>query len=74
MDARTDDGDTPLIQAVRWGNGACLELLLAGGANPNRRAMDGRTALDLAEDRDEGDPERAAIIARLIAAGGRRRP
>lgn len=43
-----DGFGTPLHQAALWGHADIVELLLRHGANPDLRARDGRTALQIA--------------------------
>ena len=56
--------DTPLIEAVRGGDGAAVRTLLDRGADAGGRAADGATALHWAAYRDD-----LAIAELLIAAG-----
>jgi Zn-dependent protease len=72
VNVRSPGGLTPLIESASGWSLASVELLLGAGADPNRRGSDGRTALDHAESRPADDPERAAIVTRLLDAGARR--
>ncbi len=74
VDRRGQSGYTPLLRAAWLGNDATVELLLRAGADPKKRGPDGKTALDYAKGRDEDDPEKPAIVARLIAANAPRPP
>lgn len=57
-----DDGNGPMVNAVREGDLASLEVLLAGGGDPCAKTFTGRRVLDLAI--ELGDE---AVIARLGA-------
>lgn len=74
VDRRGQSGYTPLLRAAWLGNDASVEVLLRAGADARKRGPDGKTALDYAKGRDEDDPEKPAIMARLIAASRPPRP
>jgi ankyrin repeat protein len=50
VDQTSINGVTPLMVAAEKGHLACIDLLLAGGANVHHKSNDGRTALDYATD------------------------
>jgi uncharacterized protein len=56
-------GRTPLMFAVMFGRQAMVELLLEAGADPQRRDVEGHSAIDLAA--GQADP---AIFDRLSRA------
>ena len=59
VNAREKDGYTPLMKASLWGNAKVVEALLDAGADKELKATSGggkgKTALDLARDRNKGD-------------------
>ncbi|MBX3465999.1 MAG: ankyrin repeat domain-containing protein [Planctomycetes bacterium] len=59
------DVASPLLNAIRHGNLAAVEFVLAQGASPNQPTLAGRSPLGLAE-----ALEQTAIAERLRAAGG----
>ena len=62
--AQSDDGDTPLLDAVRYGSKDAVETLLARGANVNIKNKSGETPLALAR------KLRKASIAELLRKHG----
>lgn len=56
-----DDGNGPLLNAVRNGDAALVALLLAAGADPLGKTVRGRRILDVAH--ELGDPEVLALFA-----------
>jgi len=48
VNAKDEDGVTPLHEAALWGHNEVAELLIANGADVNARDKDGKTPLDLA--------------------------
>ena len=62
-----DGPTTPLHEAARGGHQATVQLLLAAGADPNRRNAAGQTAAELATDR--GYPAIAALLLAAIESG-----
>ncbi|KAK8859739.1 ankyrin repeat protein [Apiospora arundinis] len=64
LDARDQDGLTPLMKAARDGDSCVLELLLDGGANVNASDTDNRTALSWAS--SEGQD---VVVKTLIDRG-----
>ena len=48
VNAKNDDGGTPLHIAADWGRKEIVELLIAKGADVNMKDRKGRTPLDLA--------------------------
>lgn len=52
LEARTPQGNTPLMSAAQDGNAAVVRLLLSRGADPNAKNAQGETALRLAEKGD----------------------
>ena len=48
-DQKNSDGDTALMFAVRGGHGDMAKMLVARGANPNARNLNGDTPLKLAK-------------------------
>ena len=59
VNAREVYGETPLMKASYWGYAKVVEALLDAGADKELKATSGRfegkTALDFARDRNEGD-------------------
>lgn len=53
VNAVDDEGMSPLLYAVKSGHPQSIVLLLGAGANPDRRANDGRTAESLASFRKD---------------------
>ena len=47
VNAKEEDGGTPLLHAVGNGRREIIELLIAEGADVNAKIYDGRTSLDL---------------------------
>jgi len=47
IEARDEDGETPLHSAARRGNHAVMQALIKAGADPAARDEDGRTPRDL---------------------------
>ena len=64
VDARANDGSTPLHQAAALGDVAAIRVLLAGGASVNAKAKDGSTPLHQAARLGE-----MASIQALLAGG-----
>jgi uncharacterized protein len=64
VNARDEDGRTPLVSAVLGGSGGLLGLLLESGADVNAADREGWTALHFAA--QEHEPE----IARILVARG----
>ena len=62
LDARDENGNTPLIIAAATKQEDLVDTFLAMGANPNVQANDGNTALHYAITEDRGD-----IVKRLLA-------
>ena len=54
MNAKEQDGYTPLHLARR-GHKEIVELLIAAGADVNAKGDDGRTPLDMADDKETAD-------------------
>jgi len=48
VNAKDEDGVTPLHEAALWGHNEVAELLIANGADVNAKNDDGRTPLDSA--------------------------
>ena len=59
VNAREEDGETPLMRASRWGRAKIVEALLDAGADKELKATsgprEGKTALDVARDKNKGD-------------------
>ena len=59
VNARADDGWTPLMYASYQGNAKVVEALLDAGADKELKAtsgyFEGKTALDLAREENKGD-------------------
>lgn len=70
----TDQGMTPLMAACRWRDVESAEILLAAGADPNRRMLGGQvTSLMLAcdfEDVPRAGPGPALPLAKLLIEAG----
>jgi len=73
VDAETDGGNTPLMQAAYLGeNPEVIHVLLLAGADPKISNLEGKTALDLAEDNpallltDAGDELQKAMKSGVI--------
>jgi ankyrin repeat protein len=49
LDAPAPNGTTPLMMAAQYGSEDCVTLLLQRGADPQRRNLNGLSALDFAE-------------------------
>jgi len=64
------DRKTALFRAAAFGQADAVRALLKAGADPERRAGDGRTVLQFAEDvrKDEKDGARAHAYDQVIAA------
>lgn len=56
--AETRYGFTPLAYSARNGHTEVIKLLLDSGADPNKRVNDGRTPLQLANQRQQRDAAR----------------
>jgi len=69
-DVVTHDGMTPLHLACRFGHDNVAVLLLKAGANPYRKATDGRSPLDLASDREQRGLEGGQACRRLLSQWG----
>ncbi|MCZ7564295.1 MAG: ankyrin repeat domain-containing protein [Burkholderiales bacterium] len=67
VNARSENGSSPLMMAAREGHAGVLRLLLNSGADPNLETDTGRTALQWAQ-----ATENAEIAELLKAAGARR--
>ena len=48
VNAKDDDGISPLLLAATWGHKEIVELFIANGADVNAKAVDGETPLDRA--------------------------
>lgn len=70
MNAVSDDGATPLHEAIVRGNASAIEALCQGGANRSARDDTGRTPADLlAEDKDGfTSAELVAVSLRLTSS------
>ena len=59
VNARTEDGETPLMVASNWGHAKVVEALLDAGADKELKATSGywkgKTALDMARSQNKGD-------------------
>lgn len=64
LDARDENGNTPLIIAAATKQEDLVDTFLAMGANPDVQSNDGNTALHYAITEDRGD-----IVKRLLACG-----
>lgn len=62
VDLANQRGDTPLMEAARYGRVDVIKQLLKAGADKTKRNSQGRTAFDEAEARDEVD---AAVLLRI---------
>ena len=69
VNAKDDDGKTPLHDAAYWGRTAAVDALLAAGADVNAKDDDGKTPLHWAADYYAGSNDRAPVVLALIAAG-----
>jgi ankyrin repeat protein len=70
LDLCNDRGDTPLMIAAQACGASTVEALLAAGAAPCRAKANGKTALDLAQDRlesDSSDAQARHVVAALEA-------
>ena len=65
--AHEGGGATPLHRAAFTGAGACVRLLLEGGADPCARDADGESALHKASANGHAD-----VVRALLRAGGTR--
>lgn len=69
-------GWTPLLLAALWGQSDVVELLFNGGADPDMKDADGRTALAIAKDQVITDGGHTPLVRELrrqeIVAGCRR--
>lgn len=82
VNAKNNDGDTPLIEAAKGADKELLELLVASGADVNAKGKDGLTAVDnaaqqgrknivkflLAKDADIGPSDKAKTTPLHLAA------
>lgn len=68
VDAREDNGDTPVIEAARCGHIIALKMLLDRGANVNAQNNDGDTALMMA-----GLTSDPTMVRLLLARGANAR-
>ncbi len=62
IEIRNQDGDTPLICAVKFNRPAIVKMLLEYGANPELKNKEGQIAMDLAK--KEENKEIIAILKR----------
>ena len=53
--AATKKGETPLMNAARWGNLEHVKLLIEAGADRDRKSNSGQSALDFARQRKHSD-------------------
>ena len=63
------DHSTPLQIAIRHGNVAMVEKLLAYGADPNTRSLRGHTALEVAMTSKLNEPLMLQLVCLLLAHG-----
>jgi ankyrin repeat protein len=62
VNAKDEDGWTPLHSAASWGGKEITELLIANGADVNAKDDGGNTPLDWAVDSAHSDEETAALL------------
>jgi len=55
VNAKDEDGVTPLHEAALWGHNEVAELLIANGADVNARDKDGKTPFDVASNDETAD-------------------
>jgi hypothetical protein len=65
LNARSDNGTTPLMMAARYGNGDLVPLLLKAGAEPRAANEQELTAADFAQ--RSGRDRMAADLRRAMA-------
>ena len=71
VNAKNDDGETPLHYAAFVGQKEIAELLIAKGADVNAKGDDGNTPLDLAIEDDVAEIEIADLLRKHGAKTGK---